>query len=83
MDYKLLYALLMAVAFFCVGMTCILFPHRIQLRAKRSVGMGIAGRIPALQRYMSSPAYLFHIRAVGIITLLASVLLVLAAIKSS
>ncbi len=83
MDYKFLYVLLMAVVFFGIRITCVLFAYRIQLRAKRWVSMGISGRIPALQRYLSSRAYLLHTRAVGIVALLAFVLFALAAIKSS
>ena len=65
----------------CVAVACFLFPHRVQSWAKRSVSMGITGKIPALQGYVSSPAYLFHVRAMGAFALLMFVLLALVAIS--
>ena len=83
MDYKLPYLTLFALVMFCIGAACIVFPHRVQSWAKRSVSMGLTGRIPALQRFVSSSAYVFHVRAVGIGALLMFVILALVAIKSS
>ena len=83
MDYKFLYMLLMTVVFLCIGTTCTLLPHRVQSWAMRSTGIGLTGKIPALQRFVSSRAYVFHVRAIGIGALLVFALLALAAIKSS
>jgi len=83
MDYKLPYLALFMLVMSCIGAACIVFPHRVQAWAKRSVSMGLTGRIPLLRRYVSSPAYLFHTCAVGVTALLMFALLALAAIKSS
>lgn len=83
MDYDLLYLMFFMLVTLSIGTVCILFPHWVQLWAKRSAGMGITGKIPALQRFVSSRAYLFHVRVIGIGALLMFVVVALTAIKSS
>ena len=82
MDDKLLYLMLFMLVTLGIGAALVLFPHRVQSRAQQWVSMGITGKIPVLQRFVNSRAYLINLRLCGLVSLLMFVVLALVAIKS-
>lgn len=61
-----------------LGIACVLAPRRVQRFAERSVQMGPTARIERLVSFVSSDAFLWNVRATGMIALLMAAVLILA-----
>ena len=68
---------------FGLGIACLFFPSAIQSVAVKTVSMGLTGKSEALLAFVQSKQYLFSVRAVGVLALIAAVFVTFALFKSS
>jgi hypothetical protein len=68
-------ALVFALLLVALGTTCLVYPRTIQSVAVRSVSASEATINRAVRRFVSSDAYLWNVRAVGVGALLMASLL--------
>lgn len=66
-----------------LGVICLFFPKAIQSIAVKAVQMGITSRNQALVAFVRSTQYLFVVRSVGLIALLAGVFLSTVSLRGS
>lgn len=65
----------------CVAVACLVFPRAVQQLAVRAVGVGPVPE--AVKSFVHSNAYLWNVRAVGVVALAMAVFLAYAAIRSA
>jgi hypothetical protein len=73
--------IIFVLVLFAVALACLFFASTVQSLAVRAVQMG--PRSQALVTFVASKQYLFAVRAVGVLALIAALFLSVASIKSS
>jgi hypothetical protein len=73
---------LFLLVLFAIALGCLFFPKTVQSVAIRAVQLGVTSRSQALVAFVSSRQYIFAVRAVGLVALVAAVFLSTASLRN-